>query len=157
MTLINNTDITTSENWTFLRIASNCKLGQIQTKSFFHVQREDKRFQTFVSRPMLFGRIPCNRCVSSNNFIKLGFDKQHSIGYIIANFMEFSCRKSMFTCSEKKRKFSRCFFEDRSDILTLVSYFTIKLDGKTCGWKSSWSNRLSSEFFLNIVKLSNFF
>lgn len=131
MALIYNTDIATSENWTFFRITSNCELGQVQTKSFFHVQRKDKRFQTFVSRPMLFRRIPCDRCVSSNNFIKLSFDKQHSIGNIIADFMEFSSRESVLTCSEKKRKFSWCFFEDRSDVITLLSYFTIQLEGKT--------------------------
>lgn len=88
VTFVNNADITTSEDGSFFRIACNGKLSQVQSKSFLHIQGKNEGFQWFISSPMLFWWIPRYRCVSSNNFIKFGFNKHHSIWYVITDFME---------------------------------------------------------------------
>jgi len=105
---------------------------------------------------MFFRRIPCNWCVSSNYFVKLCFNKQHCVRNIITDFVEFSGWKSILTCSEKKRKLWRSFFEDRSYVISLLSDFTVQLKRKIRSGESSGSYRLSSKLFINIVKLPNF-
>lgn len=39
---IHNTNVAASENWTFVRVAGNGKLGQVQVELFPQVHRKDK-------------------------------------------------------------------------------------------------------------------
>lgn len=106
---------------------------------------------------MFFGRIPRYGCITSNNFIKFSFNKKHGIGNIITNLMKLCSRESMIACSEKKCKFGRLFFKNWSDVLAFPGDNTIDLRSEIGCWEGSWCNWLSSEFFVNIVKLCDFF
>ena len=118
--VVHNTDVTTSKNRSFVGVAGDRKLGQVEVELLSEVDWEDEGCHAFVGCPMFLCRIPGERSVPSNNFAVLCLEDSDCISDVVASFMEFCDWKSIFTCTIKKiHGFNIRFGEKRSYVVML--------------------------------------
>ena len=63
-------------------------MGEIEVELFTHVQGENEGFQGLISGPLLLGRAPSNRSISSDDLAKFSLSNGHSPSLPITFLME---------------------------------------------------------------------
>lgn len=98
--IVDDADVAAAEDRSLFWVVSYCKLNQVEWEFLLHIETEDETFEGFVSSPLLLGRTPSHRRVTTDDFTKLSLKQHDSAGYPITFFMELLNGKGIFRCSE---------------------------------------------------------
>ena len=124
---IHDADITATKDGSFVWIAGNCKLSQIQVKFLPQVKGKDKRWHWLICCPVLFAGVPGQRSVPTDDLSILSFNNSDGLSDSIASFVELQSWEVVFAGSvEEIEGLDLIFGEEWSDVVMLLGDFAVE-------------------------------